>query len=73
MLGLILEICFSILSLSSVLRFIFPDTFPDGERAEEVAACVSANLPGVSNVATPFAPRAMKKMASSHGKLPYLV
>ena len=53
--------------LLPVLRFAFPDTFPGGAGAEEIAACVSANLLGVSNAATPFALRAMEKMATAHG------
>lgn len=50
--------------LSPLLRLIFPDTYPDGPGAAEITACVSANLLGVSNAATPFALRAMEKMAA---------
>ena len=51
--------------LAPLLRLAFPDTFPHGAGAEEITACVSANLLGVSNAATPFALRAMEKMSAS--------
>lgn len=56
--------------LAPVLRFAFPDTFPNGVGAEEITACISANLLGVSNAATPFALRAMEKMGEAAGESP---
>ena len=53
--------------LSPLLFRIFPDTFPKGEGAEEITACISANLLGMSNAATPFALRAMEKMSGANG------
>ncbi len=52
--------------LRPFLRFFFPDS-PE----EEVAACVSANLLGLGNAATPLALAALDKMKqNSRGELP---
>jgi spore maturation protein A len=53
--------------LAPVLARVFPDTYPHGAGAEEITACISANLLGVSNAATPFALRAMEKMGQENG------
>lgn len=51
--------------LKPILSLAFPRAFRDGEAAEEITACVSANLLGVSNAATPIAMRAMEKMGEN--------
>lgn len=56
--------------LAPVLARVFPDTFPYGAGAEEITACISANLLGVSGAATPFALRAMEKMGWENGGSP---
>ena len=48
--------------LSPVLRLFFPDAYRTGEGAEEISACISANLLGIGNAATPLALAAMKAL-----------
>ncbi|MBQ8393047.1 MAG: hypothetical protein IJX51_04660 [Clostridia bacterium] len=56
--------CIKLLSkiLSPILRKIFPDSFSKGVAKEEITACVSANLLGISNAATPLGIRAMEEL-----------
>lgn len=48
--------------LSPFLRLFFPDAFRRNEGAEEISACISANLLGLGNAATPLGLRAMEEM-----------
>ena len=48
--------------LRPILRFIFPKSFKDDVATEEITACISANLLGISNAATPLAISAIEKM-----------
>ncbi|MBQ9804921.1 MAG: spore maturation protein A [Clostridia bacterium] len=48
--------------LAPLLRPFFPQAFATGEGAEEISACISANLLGIGNAATPLALEAMEKM-----------
>lgn len=48
--------------LRPVLRLAFPYAFRTGVARDEIVACVSANLLGIGNAATPLAISAMKKM-----------
>ncbi|MGM9646094.1 MAG: nucleoside recognition domain-containing protein [Eubacteriales bacterium] len=50
--------------LRPVLRFIFPKSFKSGVATEEITACISANLLGIANAATPLAITAIEKMQS---------
>jgi spore maturation protein A len=51
--------------LRPLLSRLFP-TAARGEGMEEIAACLSANLLGMGNAATPFALAAMEKMQKSN-------
>lgn len=48
--------------LRPVLVHVFPHAFKTGIGADEIVACVSANLFGIGNAATPLAITAMKRM-----------
>jgi len=48
--------------LSPVLRLIFPRSFKENQATEEITACVSAGLLGISNATTPLALNAIDKM-----------
>lgn len=48
------------------LRIFFPDSCETGNGAEELAACISANLLGIGNAATPLALAALEKMQRSN-------
>lgn len=48
--------------LRPVLKPIFPNSFGKNQAAEEITACISANILGISNASTPLAINAMKKM-----------
>ena len=50
--------------LRPVLRFVFPKSFESGVATEEITACISANLLGIANAATPLAITAIEKMQS---------
>lgn len=60
-----------ILRLSRLLRpllvFVFPHALQSGVAEEEIVACVSANLFGLGNAATPLAISAMKRMQEESG------
>ena len=55
--------------LSPLLRLFFPNAYQTGEGAEEISACISANLLGIGNAATPLALSAMKKL-QAHNPTP---
>ena len=48
--------------LSPFLKRFFPDAYRTGHGTEEITACVSANLLGIGNAATPLALAAMKQL-----------
>ena len=48
--------------LSPVLRLVFPRAFKEKVATEEITACVSAGLLGMSNATTPLAINAISKM-----------
>jgi spore maturation protein A len=48
--------------LKPLLKKIFPYSFKNDIATEEITACISANLLGVSNAATPLAINAINKM-----------
>lgn len=48
--------------LKPVLRLVFPSAFKSGKGSEEITACVSAGVLGVSNAVTPLAINAVSKM-----------
>lgn len=48
--------------LRPVLRFVFPKSFKNEVATEEITACISANLLGIANAATPLAITAIEKM-----------
>lgn len=48
--------------LRPVLRLIFPSSFKSGNGSEEITACISAGVLGVSNAVTPLAINAVSKM-----------
>ena len=48
--------------LRPLMRLIFPHAAESGVAEEEIVACVSANLFGLGNAATPLAIAAMKRM-----------
>lgn len=48
--------------LKPILKHIFPHAFKTGEGCEEITACVSANILGLSNATTPLALSAIDKM-----------
>lgn len=51
-------------ALRPALRLAFPYAFSSGVGADEITACVSANMLGIGNAATPLAISAMKKLQS---------
>ena len=52
--------------LRPVLKRIFPKSFKDNVATDEITACVSANLLGISNAATPLGIRAIEEMNKSN-------
>lgn len=48
-----------------VLRLIFPESVGRGVASEEIAGCISANMLGLGNAATPMGIRAMEAMAKT--------
>lgn len=54
--------------LRPVLKFIFPKSFKKNIATEEITACISANLLGISNAATPLAIKAIEKMDTNEEK-----
>ncbi len=48
--------------LAPILKFIFPSAFTSGVATEEITACISAGVLGVSNAVTPLAINAISKM-----------
>lgn len=48
--------------LHPILKRIFPHSFSENIATEEITLCISANLLGISNAATPFAIAAMDKI-----------
>ncbi|MBR2722352.1 MAG: spore maturation protein A [Clostridia bacterium] len=48
--------------LSPLLRLIFPNAYRTKHGIREISACISANLLGIGNAATPFALSAMEEM-----------
>lgn len=48
--------------LAPLLRHFFPRAFQRGVGTEEITACISANLLGIGNAATPLALSAMEKL-----------
>lgn len=48
--------------LKPLLRLIFPKSFKENIATEEITACVSANMLGIANAATPLALKAIEKM-----------
>lgn len=48
-----------------VLRLIFPESVGRGIASEEIAGCISANMLGLGNAATPMGIRAMEAMAKA--------
>ncbi len=48
--------------LRPILKKIFPSSFKTETATEEITACVSANLLGISNAATPLGIRAIEEM-----------
>ena len=56
--------------LRPILQRIFPRSFSENIANEEITMCISANLLGVSNAATPIAISAMKELDKVNGS-PY--
>lgn len=52
---------------SPVLRIFFPDAYRRRNGDREIAACISANLLGMGNAATPLAISAMKRLKENGG------
>ena len=48
--------------LRPILRFVFPSAFKENKATEEITACISANLLGLSNATTPLAINAIEKL-----------
>lgn len=48
--------------LKPLLKHIFPKSFKNNIATEEITACISANMLGISNAATPIAIRAIEKL-----------
>lgn len=48
--------------LRPILRLIFPKAFKENKGADEITACISANLLGLSNATTPLALKAIEKL-----------
>ncbi len=53
-------------ALSPFLRLIFPDTWKTGKGQREIVSCISANLLGIGNAATPYALSAMRELDSAN-------
>ena len=54
--------------LKPILNLVFPSSFKSGDGAEEITACVSAGVLGVSNAVTPLAINAVSKMTRGKRK-----
>ncbi|MBQ4574826.1 MAG: spore maturation protein [Clostridia bacterium] len=52
--------------LSPLITLCFPTAAKTGVGREELTACITANLLGIGNAATPLAIQAMKAMKSAH-------
>lgn len=50
--------------MSPFLRRIFPDAWKSGKGQREIVSCISANLLGIGNAATPYALSAMHELDS---------
>ena len=48
--------------LKPILKFVFPRSFKENKGAEEITACISANILGLSNASTPLALNAIEKL-----------
>ena len=48
--------------LKPILKFVFPRAFKENKGAEEITACISANILGLSNASTPLALNAIEKL-----------
>lgn len=48
--------------LSPILKRLFPKSFKNGTATEEITACISAGILGVSSATTPLAIKAIEKM-----------
>ena len=48
--------------LRPILKFVFPSAFKENKATEEITACISANLLGLSNATTPLALNAIEKL-----------
>lgn len=51
--------------LRPVLKHIFPKSFKNNIATDEITACISANMLGIANAATPLAIRAIEKLNES--------
>ena len=49
--------------LRPILKLIFPKSFKENIATEEITACISANMLGIANAATPLAISAIEKMS----------
>ncbi|MBO5374929.1 MAG: hypothetical protein J6A54_05745, partial [Clostridia bacterium] len=54
--------------LRPILKRIFPKSFKENVATEEITACISANILGISNAATPLAISAIEKMSKGSNK-----
>ena len=48
--------------LRPLLKHVFPKSFKYGIATDEITACISANMLGIANAATPLAIRAIEKL-----------
>ncbi|MBQ8546386.1 MAG: hypothetical protein IJ437_05550 [Clostridia bacterium] len=48
--------------LKPILKFVFPRAFKENKGANEITACISANILGLSNASTPLALNAIEKL-----------
>ena len=51
--------------LKPLLKYIFPEAFEKNIATEEITACISANLLGISNSATPLGINAIERLSES--------
>ena len=52
-------------ALKPILKHVFPDAFEKNIATEEITACISANLLGISNSATPLGINAIEKLSEA--------
>ena len=52
-------------TLTPILKHVVPDAFKRNIATEEITACISANLLGMSNSATPLGIKAIEKLSES--------